>query len=60
MYFENKIICADTLDKCKKWFLVCYLQMKRVIGKKGFFKVFLANEGFNGPNGFRRGEGGKS
>ena len=31
--------------------------MKRVIGKKGFFKVFLANEGFNGPNGFRRWEG---
>ena len=52
---------AKTLGKWKKWVFVCFYQVKRVMGKRGFLiRFFLANEGFNGANGFRRGKRGKA
>ena len=42
MLFYKNADSAKTLDKWKKWFFICILQMKRVRGKKGFIARFLS------------------
>ena len=58
MYFGNITMRADTLVKRKKvgFWVISQFQRGLWVGG-GFYKVFLYKRRFNGPNGFRRGEG---